>query len=135
MQVLQLLKELASGDFGATIGPAVVSHGSGMAYTHQPTHDAEAYQGQVTSTVTVGCVLRAKHREPVADHLAGNRLCRQALVPLRYRHEISAVAVKAEDNTVIDFVAMTDGGHGELVDGHILHGDVQHGGPIGVAGL
>ena len=45
------------------------------------------------------------------------------------------MAVDTEDDTVLEFLAVSERGHGKLVDGHTLHGDVRHGGPIGVAGL
>ena len=122
VQLLQLFEELASGDLSFTIRWAVVGHGPGMAHTHQPTHGAEPLAGKVTCIVTVDGFGRAEHRETVADHLAGNRLRRQAPVPCRHRHQVPIVAVHAEDDTVVDLLAVSDGGHGELVNGHTLHG-------------
>ena len=135
MQFLQLLEEVASGDFSSAIGTAVVGHVLGTVHTHESTHGSESRASKVGPIVTVDGLGRAEHREPVADHLAGNRLRRQALILCGHRNQVPTVTFHAEDDAVIDLLALSDGGHGELVDGYTLHGDVWYRGPIYVASL
>ena len=135
VQLLYLFEELASGDLSSAIGQAVVDHGPGMAHTYELTHGAEPRAGKVTLIVTSHGLGPAEHREQVADHLACNRRRRQALIPCGDCDQVSAVAVKEEDDTVVDLLVVSEGGHGELVHRHTLHGDVRHRGPISVASL
>ena len=114
VQLLHLLEDVASGDLRATIRPAAVGHGLGMAYAHQAAHGAEPHSGKVTRIVTVDGLGRANHCEPLADHLAGNRLRYHAFIPRGYRHEVSVVAVDAEDDTVMYLLAVSAGGMANL---------------------
>ena len=53
VQLLQLLEELASGNFGAAIGTAVEGYCPGVKLAHQSTNGDEPRAGNVTPTVTV----------------------------------------------------------------------------------
>ena len=81
VQLLELLEELASSNFSATIGPAVVGHNPGVTYDNQSAHGAEPCAGKVTPIINSAGPGPIKHCEPVADDTGGNRLCSHAFVP------------------------------------------------------
>ena len=60
----------------------------------------------------------------------GNRLCFEPLVAGRNSHKLAAGAVDTHHNAFDNVLALTDGWHQKLVDGHALRGVLRYRCPV-----
>ena len=129
VQLAEPLEHLPPGHLSPAIRPAVVRHGNGMPNPHVLTHCLEPRFHKLTAPIAADDSWNIQNRQPMPDHGVSDGLGLQPhsmlvllvlLLGLLARdcHDIPAVPVHRQDDTIIGLSFHGDLRHGEHIHGH-----------------
>ena len=137
VQLAELFEHLPPGHLSPAIWPAVVRHGLRVPNPHVLAHGLEPCPHELTAPIAADDSWDIKNRQPMPDHGISDGLGLQPhsmlvlLVLLlgllaRDRHDIPAVPVHRQDDTVVGLSFQSDLRHGEYLHGHGPHRGLRY---------